>query len=171
MTVAALTLMAATQLLLLSFETDPLLSTNTIDDIAGWIRERPRPGPGILGGLALGVVAGWLGWALVRSFGTDRRVITTRRRRGWTKLDRASLEAAFERRLEAVDRRNDVRVSVSRRGRVDATLVTPDPSAIGPAQELRDVIDETCAARSLPCRSGRIVATVPRRSTARREVR
>ncbi|MCY3560029.1 MAG: hypothetical protein OXH20_02490 [bacterium] len=99
------------------------------------------------------------------------RVLTTRRGRGWTKLDRPTLEDAIERRLEAIDRRNDVRVRITRRGRVHVRLVTPDTSAIGPIQEARDAIDEHCAERVLPCRSGRITATVPRRMTRRRQVR
>ena len=169
--VAALVLLAATQLLLLSFESDPLFSRSRIETFNDWVRGRPRPGPGILLGVALAGVSVWLAWAVVKSLGTDRRVITTRRRGGWTKLDRATLEDSIERRLETIDRRNDVDVSITHRGRVDVNIITPDPSALGPVQELRDAIDELCGARALPCRSGRITASVPRRLTARRRVR
>ena len=113
--VAAIVLMAASQLLMLSFETDPLLAQNTID--------------------------------------------------------RATLEDAIERRLEIIDRRNDIAVRINRRGRVNARLVTPDPSMSGPVQEMRDTIDAQCESRSLPCRSGRITSTVPRLLTSRRQVR
>ena len=171
LSVAAIVLMAATQLLLLSFETDPLFSRERVDDIAGWIRDRPRVGAGMLVGVALGLLALWLLWAIVSTLGTDRPSITTRRRDGWTRIDRATLEDAIERELEAVDRRNDIRVDITRRGRVDLTLTTPDPSRAGPAQELRDVLDRLCEERSLPCRSGRITTTVPRRMTVRRKVR
>ncbi len=169
--VAAIALLAAVQMLLLSFETDPLIGRERADDIAGWIRDRPREGVGILVGIALGVVVLWLAWAAGSERGPDRRTITTRRRSGWTKIDRATLEDAVERRLEAVDRRSDVRVAINRRGRIDLTVTTPDPARAGPVQELRDATDELCTSRSLPCRSGRVTVTVPRRMTARRRVR
>ncbi len=171
LSVAAIVLMAATQLLLLSFETDPLFDRERVDSIAEWIRDRPRAGAAILVGIALGLIVLWLVWAALSSWGTDRRVITTRRRGGWTKIDRATLEDAVERRLEAVDRRSDVRVGITRRGRVDLKVTTPDPARAGPVQELRDATDDLCSSRSLPCRSGRITVTVPRRITARRRVR
>ena len=80
--------------------------------------------------------------------GTGRRVITTRHRRGWTKIDRATLEDAIERRLEIIDHRNDIAVRINRRGRVNARLVTPDPSMSGPVQEMRDTIDAQCESRA-----------------------
>ncbi len=169
--VAAIVLMAATQLLLLSFETDPLLSRTWLDDITGWIRRPPRPGVAILAGLALAVASLGLIWSMVRSRSTDRRVMTTRRRAGWTKIDRPTLEDAIERHLEFIDRRNDIRANVDRNGKVDLKIITPDPSAMGPVQELRDALDDFCEQRSLPCRSGRITATTPRRTTSRRRVR
>lgn len=169
--VAAIVLMAATQLLLLSFETDPLFSENQVGDFTDWIERRPRVGGGILVGVALMALATALMWAIARSFGTDRRVITTRRRGGWTKLDRPTIEDAIERRLERIDRRNDVEARVGRRGRVNLTITTPDPSAIGPIRELRDSLDNFCRERALPCRSGRITATTPRRITKRRRIR
>jgi hypothetical protein len=169
--VAVIVLMAATQLLALSFEVNPLISRDRLDDLSSWIRDRPRPGPGILGGVALASLALWLVWAFVRSLGIDRRVITTRRRAGWTKLERTTLEDAVERRLAAIDRRNDLRVSITPRGKINLRIVTPDPSSTGPATELRSAIDDLCAERDLPCRAGRITVSVPRRMTARRRVR
>ena len=169
--VAAIVLMAATQLLMLSFETDPLLPQNTIDSLGDWIRRRPLMGPGILAGGALALLTIVLFWSWIRMLGTGRRVITTRHRKGWTKIDRATLEDAIERRLEIIDRRNDIAVRINRRGRVNARLVTPDPSMSGPVQEMRDTIDAQCESRALPCRSGRITSTVPRLLTSRRKVR
>ena len=169
--VAAIVLMAASQLLMLPFETDPLLPQNTIDSLGDWIRRRPLMGPGVLAGGALALLTISLVWAWVRMLGTGRRVITTRHRKGWTKIDSATLEDAIERRLEVIDRRNDIVVRINRRGRVNARLVTPDPSVSGPAQEMRDTIDAQCESRSLPCRSGRITSTVPRFLTSRRKVR
>ena len=122
-------------------------------------------------GAGLAVVVVWLVWLFIRSVGRGSRVVATRRRQGWTKLDRPTLEDVFERQLEAIDGRNDVAVGINRRGRVDVTIVTPDPSATGPAQEARDMIELTCTARGLPCYAGRITAVLPRRVTNRRKVR
>lgn len=169
--VAAAVLAVATQLLLLSFETDPLVSSGRVDELTSWITGRQRAGVAMLAGIALVALSLFAAWAFVRSFGTDRRVITTRKRAGRTRLDRDTLEDAIERRLESIDRRNDVAVRIKRSGRVDLTLTTPDPSLVGPVQELRNAIDELCAERSLPCRSGRIVASVPSRMSARRRIR
>lgn len=169
--VAGIVLLAAAQLLMLSFEIDPPLSRDAIDDLAGWVRGSPSTGTGIFVGIALVLLALRGVWTFGRMFGTGGRVLTTRRRRGWTKLDRVTLEDAVERQLEAIDRRNDVHVRITRRGQVNVRLVTPDPSAIGPAQEIRDAIDELCTSRGLPCRSGRITATVPRLMKRRRQVR
>lgn len=169
--VAGIVLLAAAQLLMLSFEIDPPLSRAAIDDLGGWVRGSPSTGTGIFVGIALVLLALGGAWKFGRMFGTGGRVLTTRRWRGWTKLDRVTLEDAIERQLEAIDRRNDVHVRITRRGQVNVRLVTPDPSAIGPVQEIRDAIDVQCASRALPCRSGRITATVPRRMTRRRKVR
>ncbi len=169
--VAAVVVIAAAQLLMLSFEIDPLFSREAIHRLTGWIQGDPSTGAGILSGIAL-VIASLVGlWMYGRLLGAGGRVLTTRRRRGWTKLDRTTLEDTFERRLAALDRRNDIRVRITRRGRVNVRLVTPDPSAMGPAQEIRDALDDHCAERALPCRSGRIKATVPRRMNWRRKVR
>ena len=169
--VAGIVLVVAAQLLMLCFEIDPPLSRAAIDDLGGWVRASPSTGTGIFVGLALALIALGGLWKFGRTLGTGRRVLTTRRWRGWTKLDRITLEHAIERQLEAIDRRTDVRVRISRGGQVNVRLVTPDPSAIGPVQEIRDAIDEQCTSRALPCRSGRITATVPRRMTRRRQVR
>ena len=169
--VAGIVLLAAAQLLLLSFEVDPPLSRAAVDDLDRWVRGSPSTGTGIFVGIALVLLALGGMWKFGRTFGTAGRVLTTRRRRGWTKLDRITLEDAIERQLDAIDRRNDVHVRINRRGRVNVRLVTPDPSAIGPIQEIRDAIDEQCTSRALPCRSGRITATTPRRMTRRRQVR
>ena len=142
-----------------------------VDDLDRWVRGSPSTGTGIFVGIALVLLALGGMWKFGRMFGTGGRVLTTRRRRGWTKLDRVTLEDAIERQLEAIDRRNDVHVRINRRGRVNVRLVTPDPSTIGPIQEIRDAIDEQCTSRALPCRSGRITATTPRRMTRRRQVR
>ena len=169
--VAGIVLLAAAQLLMLSFEIDPPLSRGAVDDLTGWVQGSPSTGTGLFVGIALVLLALGGLWKFGRSLGTGGRVLTTRRWQGWTKLDRITLEDAFERQLEAIDRRNDVRVRITRRGQVNVRLITPDPSAIGPIQEMRDAIDEHCTARDLPCRSGRITATTPRRMTRRRQVR
>lgn len=167
LTTAALVLLMATQLLLVSFEVDPVLSRSRLDPLIGWIRDRPRAGPGILLGVALAVLAGWLAWAFAKSFGPARPAITIDDDRGRTRVDIATLEAAIERQVDQVEPRGAVTVRVKRSGRVDATLTTPDVSATGPSRELRDSIDELCLARGLPCRSGRLTVSTPRRERTR----
>jgi len=169
--VAAIVLMVAAQWLLLGLEYDPLIDRGQADDLTGWITGDTRKGAELLVGMAMILAALVIGWVLWQSRGVDRPVITTRRRRGWTKVDRRNLADAIERRLVTVDRRSDLEVELTRRGRVDLRLVTPDPSALGPIQEYRDVIDEMATQQHLPIRSGRVVVTVPRRMTARRKVR
>jgi len=169
--VAAIVLVVATQLLMLSFDADPLVSRETVDDLVDWIGGDPSDGAAILVGVALLALAVWLGWMAVSSAGTEQHVITTRRRNGWTKIDRRTLGDSLERRLDSVDRRSDVAVRVRRGGRVDLEVVTPDPSITGSPRELRDSLNDIVTARNLPCRSGRLTATVPRRMTGRRRVR
>jgi hypothetical protein len=169
--VAAIVLTVAAQWLLLGLEYDPLIDRTQVDDLTGWITGDPRKGAELLVGMAVVLAALVIGWVLWQSRGVDRPVITTRRRHGWTKVDRHNLADAIERRLETVDRRSDLEVKVRRRGRVDLRLVTPDPSALGPIQEYRDTIDELATEQHLPIRSGRVVVTVPRRMTSRRRIR
>ena len=165
---AFLILAVGVQLLLISFEVEPLVSRSRLARFDEWVRRRPRSGPGLLAGTAMAVSAAWLVWAFYRSFGPDRRMIVTRQQDGYTRVDMASLEAAIERHAETLDLRGSVRVKLDRSGRVDATLTTSDPSASGPSQELRDSIDEFCLVRSIPCRSGRITVGPARRSRRRR---
>jgi len=169
--VAAIVVMAATQLLMLGFESSPLLTQGQVDSLTGWIDDRPHVATGLLAGIALVLVSIYLIVSIIRSMGTDRRVITTRRRHGWTRFDCSTLEDAVERKLAAVDRRNDVTAHATRRGRIDLSIVTPDPTAMGPARELREALDDYCTQRTLPCRSGRVTATTPRRMTKRRRIR
>jgi hypothetical protein len=168
--VAGIVLTAATQLLLHGFETDPMLSAGTVDSLADWIERRPREGAALLGGIALcllGVALSWLAW----TSRVDHQIaITTRRANGWTKVDRKTLAEALARRLEDIDRRSDVRLTVNRQGRVDLRVVTPDPSISGPIPKYRDAIDQEAGARHLPVRAGRVTTTRPRTMTGRRRV-
>jgi hypothetical protein len=165
LTSAAAMLFAAAQLLLLSFEVDPVLNRSRLGTVVDWISDRPRPGPGILAGLALLVLAAWLVWSFVKSFGPRQRAIRIARHDadGSTRVDVSTLEAAIERHVDSIEPRGDVRVRLKRSGRIDAILTTPDISRTGPSQRLRDAIDEFCIDRSLPCRSGRITVSTPRR--------
>ncbi|MDZ7733914.1 MAG: hypothetical protein U5R31_13370 [Acidimicrobiia bacterium] len=165
-------LAVAVQWLLLGFEAEPLMARGRVDDVTDWATDRVSAGAALLAGIALVAVGAAMAWVLWTTRRIDRAVITTRRgRHGWTRIDRSTLEDALTRVLEAVDRRNDIVVRVGRRGRVDLRIVTPDPSAMGSSQELRDSIDELAGARNLPIRAGRITVTLPRRMTARRRVR
>ncbi len=172
LTGALLVLAVAVQWLLLGFEADPLLDHGRVRDLTDWIAERPRAGAALFSGIALVMGCLVLLWVLWSTRTLDRLVITTTRARsGWTKIDRLTLGASLTRVLDAIDRRTDLTVHVTRRGRVDLRVVTPDPSSVGSLQELRDAIDALAASRNLPIRSGRITVTVPRRMTARRRVR
>jgi len=168
--VAAIVLTGAAQLLLHGFETDPMFSAETVDGFADWIERRPREGAALLGGIALcilGAVLSWLGW----TSRVDHQIaITTRRANGWTKVDRKTLTDALARRLDGIDRRSDVRLTINRQGRVDLRVVTPDPSVSGPIPKYRDAIDQEAGARHLPVRAGRVTTTRPRTTTGRRRV-
>jgi hypothetical protein len=169
--VAAIVLIAATQFLLHGFETDPLLDAEIIADLSDWITRPPRQGAALLAGTALIILAAGLGWLTWTTRAGHQPVITTRRKNGWTKVDRKTLTSAVTRRLERIDQRSDLDVTIDRRGRVDLHLVTPDPSVGGPLQDYRDAIDEEVARRHLPIRSTRATVTQSQRSTGRRRVR
>lgn len=164
--VAAASAVAATQFLTLGFETKPLMTTDTVATLTDWIRRPPMPGPGVLAAIALAVA----GFAALAGTVWPRRgpsAITTRRRLGWTRIDRRSLEAAIQRRLEALDRRSDLNTTVHRSGRVDIEVVTIDTALDGPGAKVRDALEELCVERQLPCRPG-VVTVQGRKSTKRR---
>ena len=68
------------------------------------------------------------------------------------RLDRDSLAASLERRLEPLDRRVDTSVEISRRGRVDLRVVTPrrhdcrvlDHSRFGPSDHFEPLAVQRC---------------------------
>ncbi len=169
--VALVMLAFAIQLLLLGFEASPLIGGEQLDDLTSWLRRRPLVGAGLLAGIGILAVSAGLWWSIARSFGVDRRVITVRERDGWTKLDLPTLEDAIERDLESVDRRNDVTASIGRSGSTRLKITTPDPSAKGPVDELRQRFATLCRERGVPCRLGRVTVSTPRRRTGRRRIR
>lgn len=92
-------------------------------------------------------------------------------RRDGLRIDRDSLGASLERRLEPLDRRVDASIAVSRRGRVDLRLVTPDPSVVGPVAEQTTALTEILTDRGLPCRLGNVNVIDVRKLKSRHRVR
>lgn len=151
--VAVTVMVTATQLLSLGLQTTPLLSRATIDTITGPVLGTPSPGVGIMVAVAL-VGAGAL--ALAGSLWPHRgpAALTTRRRSGWTRVDRRSLALAVRRHLEAVDGTSRVEARVGRSGRIDVAVTTSDLSAGGPGAQVRAALDEMVERRHLPVRPG-----------------
>jgi len=160
--VAFLVALLATQLLSIGFEAAPPLSEGTIESTTDWIRRPPLAGAGILIGIiltTLGVVV------LVGAFWPTRMStpsITTRRRDGWTRLDRTSLTAAIDRELAAVDATAHVSTVVHRSGRVDLAIDSLDAAVDGPGSKVRAALDDLVERRRLPCQVG-TVSIQPRR--------
>ena len=171
--VCGFAIVVAAQWLSLSFGWDSLFSADTVrrrtDDIAGTIRE----GPAMLVAVGVGIVGlvASIGWLL--SFRHSSRDTTFKfgSRSDQVRIDRETLAASLERNLEPLDQRVDVSVSVSRRGRVDLRLVTPDVSATGPAAEHVSVLTDSLGERGLPMRIGRVDVVDVRRLKSRHRVR
>lgn len=169
----ALVVVIAAQWLSLSFGWDPLIAIDTVADRTEDFTSSLREGPAMLAAIAILVVGlGFLvSWLLAGRRTRDDRTFRVGNRDRRLRIDRSSLAASLERRLDPVDQRVDATVSVSRRGRVDLRLVTPDTSATGTVADhtahLRSVIDE----RSLPCRLGSVDVVDVRRLKSRHRVR
>ena len=171
LSVAATALVAATQLLTLGLETRPLISRSTLSTFTNWVERPPQPGAGILVAVAV-VLAGVA--ALVGGLWPRRgpAAIVTRRRDGWTRIDRKSLEDAIERRLETIDRRSSVKTTVHRSGRVDLAITAGDTAADGAPVQVRDALEELCGQRQLPCKTGTVtVKALPAGASRRRSIR
>lgn len=163
----------AAQWLSLSFGWDPLVSIETVrrrsDDIAGPLRE----GPAMLVAVALGVVAlgALVGWLLSLRHPNRDATFRVGARADRLRIDRDSLAASLERRLAPLDRRVDADVTVTRRGRVDVRLVTPDVSATGPIAEHTEFLADVLTERGLPCRVGNVDVVDVRRLKDRHRIR
>lgn len=121
-----------------------------------------------VGVLAVGLLIAWL-FTLRHPTRDDTFRAGARARR--LRIDRDSLAASLERRLEPIDQRVDATVSVSRRGKVDLRVVTPDVSATGPAAEHIAVLSDVITERSLPCRLGVVSVVDVRKLKNRHRVR
>ncbi|MCA1705971.1 MAG: hypothetical protein LC808_23000 [Actinobacteria bacterium] len=161
--VAVIVLMAATQLLTLSVSSDPVLDREDVHAVTRWMRRAHNSGAEVLIGLALFAAGCWLAWALVASLGIGRKVLTSRRGDGWTRIDRRSLAESLERSLAPVDPHATVAVNVRRNRRVDLTVVTTSPWPDERLEETRAELERLLGERGLPCRAGRVAAKTPRR--------
>ena len=169
--VALLFLVVAAQLILLGFEGSPLIGRALLDDVTSWMRRRPVVGAGLVAGMILIVSSVGLWWAIARSFGLDRPVITVRTHEGWTKLDRPTLAAAIERDLGSVDSRTDISASIGRGGSTRLAITTLDATAAGPVDDVRNRFADLCRERALPCQLERMTVSAPRPGSGRKRVR
>jgi hypothetical protein len=172
--VAVTVMVAAGQLLAVSFDQQPLVGTDLAGRIERWVRSTPSSGAATLAGAALVVTGVWLIVLVIRSRVSNGGVVTVHRRKrsgGGVAVDRNTLADALQRELSKVDQRADVDVHVRRSGRIDLDVVTPDPTPTGSVLNIRERLDEIVAERHLPCRSGRIRSTRPRKVKGRRRVR
>lgn len=169
----AIVVVLAAQWLSISFGWDPLVSSDTIDERTNSIGGPLREGPAMLAAVAVGVIGLLAAAAWLMSFRHPSRDHTFRAgpRSQRLRIDRDSLAASLERRLEPIDRRVDASVSVTRRGRVDLRIVSPDPSMTGPAAEHSAALADVLTQRSLPCRVGTVDVVDVRKLKSRHRVR
>lgn len=166
--VAAAVLVAATQTLKLSVESDPVLGRDGVRDVTRWIGREHSGGAEVLVGLGLIALACWLVWTFIASLRTDQKVLRARRGDGWTRIDRRTLADSLQRSLAAVDSHAAVFVEVRRTGRVDVTMASSSPRPDERLEETRAELDRLIEQRSLPCRPGRMAIKAPRRNTRSR---
>lgn len=169
----AIVVIIAAQWLSLSFGWDPLIGTTTVSDRADDLTSSLREGPAMLAAIGILIVGLLLlvAWLLAGRRIRDDRTFRAGDRGRRLRIDRSSLAASLERRLEPLDRRVDATVAVSRRGRVDLRLVTPDTSATGTVAEHTDLLRTVLDERSLPCRLGSVDVVDVRRLKSRHRVR
>ena len=148
--------LVAAQLLLTGLEISAPIGPDQFSTAAGWVGDRRREGVLILVGVGLVLVGCWLAWSFVSGLRPPRDAIVVRRRNGWTRIDCATLADAIERDLAPIDERSRISVRVRPSGRVDVTVATPDPTAAGPAAEVRTALVGLVGQRRLPCRVGRV---------------
>lgn len=146
----------AAQLLLTGLEVSTPITPGQLGAAGDWIAERQREGALILVGVVLVLLGLWLAWSTVAGLRPPADAIVLRRRRGWTRVDCATLADSIERDLAPIDARSRIRVRVRPSGRVDVAVATPDPSAAGPAGEVRTALVALVADRRLPCKVGRV---------------
>lgn len=169
----AIVVALAAQWLSISFGWDPLISVDRINARARQIAGPLREGPAMLVAIGVGIVglialAAWL--MSMRSPSSDA-TFRAGPRRERLRIDRDSLAASLERRLQPIDRRVDATVSVSSRGGVDLRLVTPDPSTTGPVSEHTAALADLLTERALPCRVRRVDVIDVRKLKSRHRVR
>jgi len=163
----------AAQWLSISFGWDPLVDPDTVarraDRIAGSLRE----GPAMLAAVGVEVVGVicLVSWLLAMRHPMSDDTFRVGARKDRLRLDRDSLAASLERRLDPLDQRVDTSVEISRRGRVDLRVVTPDPSITGPAAEHANALSEILTERGLPCRLRKLDVIDVRRLKSRHRVR
>jgi len=162
---AATLAVAATQLFTIGFETSPLFSEVRLASFQDRVTSRPAPATEILLGAALSLLAVGVLASLFSS--PNPPSLRSRNSNGWTSVDRTSLADSLQRRLEAIDRRSNVNVTIDRRGRIDLNITTTDFSIDGPLTEIPAALASICEERSLPCQPGTV--TIQPRTRAKRQ--
>ena len=136
------------QWLALSFGWEPIIGERVASEWSERVSRPLREGPAMLVAVAAAAAGAVLlvGWVLAGRRGRPERSYRLGRRSRRLRIDRSTLAASLERRLDPLDRRVDVHLDVDRGGGLHLRLVTPDTSATGTvaehSQRLKDVLDE-----------------------------
>lgn len=154
--VALAVLAVAAQYLVLAVSDQALLPRDDVRATARWVARSHGDGTEILVGIGLVLVGLLLAWAFVSTIGASRRVITTRRANGWTRVDRASLAPSIQRVVDPEFPRDDVAVRLARRRQVGAVVRTDDVHPNEVVAAVQAEIERTIESRALPLQAGRV---------------
>lgn len=169
----AVVVLIAAQWLSLGFGWNPLIGADTVAERTDGFRATLNEGPAILIAVALivGAVVLFAAWLLAGRRAHDDRTFRIGNRSRGLRVDRNTLAASIERRLEPLDRRVDATVTVGRRGQLDLRLVTPDTSATGTVAEHTALVADVLTERNLPCRLRKVDVVDVRAIKSRHRVR
>lgn len=169
----AAVIVVAAQWLSLSFGWDPVIGIDAVTRRSNRFRSPLNDGVAILVAVALGVAGLTLliAWVLAGRRTRDDRTFRVGRRNRRLRIDRNSLAASIERRLEHLDQRVDATVDISRRGNVNLRLVTPDTSATGTVAEHTNAVTSMLSDRGLPCKLRSVDVVDVRKLKTRHRVR
>ncbi len=169
----AILILIAAQWLSLGFGWSPMIGTDTVAERANRVTSTLNEGAAILIAVALiiGGIVLFVAWLLAGRRTHDDRTFRIGKKSRRLRIDRNTLAASIERRLEPLDRRVDATVDVTRRGHVDLRLVTPDTSATGTVAEHTALVTDVLDERNLPCRLRKVDVIDVRKLKTRHRVR
>ncbi len=169
----ALVVLVAAQWLSLGFGWNPVIGMETVAARTDRFTSTLNEGPAILIAVAL-IVAGavlFVAWLLAGRRTHDDHTFRIGARKRRLRVDRNTLAASLERRLEPLDRRVDATINITRRGHVDLRLVTPDTSATGTVAEHSRLVTDVLTERNLPCKLRKVDIVDVRKLKSRHRVR